>query len=289
MTDPVKSNAAAESDRTIEALLRGNALPRLELSILLAHALGMTRTALLSHVDRGVTADSANRFRQLVERRSIGEPIAYLVGSREFYSLDFTVTSDVLIPRPETELLLDAVLATVDSSDAGCPILDLGTGSGAIAVAIGHSRPGAKIVATDISGAALRIAEANARRHGVALELIQSDWYESLGSRRFEVIASNPPYVAAGDAHLESGDVRFEPKGALVGGLDGFASIRKVIAGARRHLNEGGRLLFEHGYDQGEGARCLLEDAGFVEVATLRDMSGHERVCTGRNPAGGPR
>ena len=284
MIDPVKSNTSPQSAVTIEALLHGNALPHLELRILLAHALGMTRTELAANADLRVPADSADRFRRLVERREAGEPIAYLVGSREFYSLDFEVSPDVLIPRPETELVVDAVLDIVRGFDGRVAVLDLGTGSGAIAVAVGRNQPRASVAAVDVEAAALRVAAANARRHRVDVELVRSDWYEALDGRPFDVIASNPPYVAAADAHLATGDVRFEPRSALVGGDDGLEAIRRIVAGARAHLTERGRLVFEHGYDQGEAARQLMRSAGFVDVRTLRDLAGHERVCAGRQP-----
>ena len=284
MIDPVKSNTSHKSEVTIDALLRGNALPHLELRILLAHALGMTRTALAANGERRVPSDSADRFRRLVERRIAGEPIAYLVGSREFYSLDFDVSPDVLIPRPETELLVDAALDILRGFDGRAALLDLGTGSGAIAVAIGRNHPQANVVAADVGAAALRVAAANARRHRVDIELVRSDWYEAIGGRRFDVIVSNPPYVAAADAHLASGDVRFEPRSALVAGDDGLEAIRRLVAGARVHLTDRGQLLFEHGYDQGEAARELMRRAGFVDVRTLRDLTGHERVCAGRQP-----
>jgi release factor glutamine methyltransferase len=281
MSDPVKSNASVDCDQTIETLLRGNALPRLELTILLAHALGMTRTALLANADETLTASAADRFRQLVARRTAGEPIAYLVGNREFYSLDLTVTPDVLIPRPETEHLVDAALDSLRAAEGHRSVLDLGTGSGAIAIAIARNHPDATVVAIDVSSAALRVAETNARRQGVDIELIRSDWYEAIGARRFDIIVSNPPYVRADDPHLESGDVRFEPRVALVSGGDGLAAIRRIVAGAPAQLADGGRLLFEHGYDQGEVARRLLEMAGFTGIRTFVDLAGHERVSGG--------
>jgi release factor glutamine methyltransferase len=192
----------------------------------------------------------------------------------------------VLIPRPETELVVDAALERIGSA-ARCRVLDLGTGSGAIALAIAFRRPGTRVVATDICGRALAVAARNARTLGLAnVAFAESDWYSALGAARFDLIASNPPYVAAADPHLAAGDLRFEPRIALASGEDGLDAIRAVVAGAPAHLVESGWLLFEHGHDQGEACRRLLAEEGFAEVATLRDLAGIERVACGQWPGG---
>jgi release factor glutamine methyltransferase len=289
METPVKSNASPELPVTVKALLHGNELPRLEQTILLGHALGMARAALLAHPERLLARKDVLRFERLVARRRAGEPIAYLVGKREFYDLELQVGPDVLIPRPETELLVDAALGCVPPARRS-RVLDLGTGSGAIALAIARHRPAAEVTAVDVSAAALAVAGANARALGIAnVRFIESDWYAALPvGERFDLIASNPPYVAAGDPHLEAGDLRFEPKIALASGNDGLSALRIVIGGARSRLVPGGCLLVEHGYDQGERCRTLLEEAGFADISTLRDLAGNDRVGCGRFLAVGP-
>jgi len=286
METPVKSNPSPDRGRTVKALLHGNELPRLELTMLLSYALGIARAALLAHPETLVAEAKAAQFRELVERRLAGEPIAYLVGKREFHGLELRVGPDVLIPRPETELLVDAVLERIPAA-AHCSILDLGTGSGAIALAIAHRRPAVRIIATDISGPALAVAAANAHALGIAnVAFVESDWYAALAPGRFDLIASNPPYVAEGDPHLDAGDLRFEPKIALASGADGLAAVRSVVGGARSRLRPGGWLLIEHGYDQAERCRRLFDEAGLIAVSTLRDLAGIDRVCCGRLPGG---
>ncbi|MEP6702122.1 MAG: peptide chain release factor N(5)-glutamine methyltransferase [Betaproteobacteria bacterium] len=266
----------------IGALLRGNDLPRLEATILLAHALDMAKASMLARLDDEVAPDFAELFRELVRRRIKGEPIAYLTASREFYGIELKITSAVLIPRPETELLVDAALERIPA-DRQIAILDLGTGSGAVALAIAVHRPQSKVIAIDVSAAALEVAVVNAHAQRVAnVNFIVSDWYATVPSGTFDLIASNPPYVAEKDPHLGQGDLRFEPNLALTAGADGLSAIRTIVAGARARLRENGWLLFEHGYDQGERCRRLVSDAGFVEVSTLRDLAGLDRVCVGR-------
>jgi release factor glutamine methyltransferase len=281
MPEPVKSNAPPHTVSNVKTLLRGNDLPHLERTILLAHALGMTRTMLLANPDYEVTPAIAAQFRQLADRRVRGEPTAYLTGTREFYSLELDVTPGVLIPRPETELLVDAALGSLDPSRSTA-VLELGTGSGAIAIALARHRPRASIVATDVSAAALEVARSNAAKLGASnIEFVHSDWYASVPGDRFDLIVSNPPYVAESDPHLAAGDLRFEPRSALTAGPDGLSAIRRIVAGGAAKLAQGGRLMFEHGYDQGEAARTLMAAAGFAAVTTLADLAGHERVCTG--------
>lgn len=269
---------------TVAALLRGNALPRLEYSLLLAHLLQVTRESVLAHPETVLSAKGAEAFAELVGRRLRGEPIAYLVGMREFYGMRLRVTPEVLIPRPETELLVDAALRRLAES-ATARVLDLGTGSGAIAIAIAAQRPRARVEAVDVQPGAVELATANARMHAVAnAQFHQSDWYSGCREAHYEVIVSNPPYIAASDPHLAQGDLRFEPRIALTPGSDGLEAIRKIVLGAPAVLAPGGWLLFEHGYDQAERCRELMSRAGFAEIATLRDLAGIERVCEGRKP-----
>jgi release factor glutamine methyltransferase len=223
------------------------------------------------------------------ERRADGEPVAYILGEQAFWDLDFAVSPAVLIPRPETELLVEQALAAAAAFLPPASILDLGTGSGAVAVtlAVEFQRRGveAHITATDVSPEALAVARVNAERHGAAIELRQGDWFRAVRGR-FHVIVANPPYVAAGDPHLEA--LRHEPLGALTAGTDGFDAIRTLIGSAPTHLYPGGRLLLEHGFDQGSRVRALLRRAGFRAVATLPDLAGIERVSTGRHDGASP-
>ena len=216
-----------------------------------------------------------------VRRRRAGEPVAYITGEREFFSLAFRVTPAVLIPRPETELLVEAALASIPA-DAPARVLDLATGSGCVAVAIANERPGAQVTATDVSREALAVARENAKRHGTRIDLVESDWFAALAGRRFDLIVANPPYVAEDDPHLAAGDLRFEPRAALVAGPKGLDCIETIVEQAIHHLRAGGRLLFEHGYDQAPCARALLAAAGYGDIVTRRDLAGIERVSGGR-------
>lgn len=255
---------------------------RLEAQILLGHALGQVRAWLIAHAADALTPAQAGQFLALLQRRLGGEPVAYLLGEREFYGLAFRVTPAVLIPRPETELLVELALARIP---AGRPwrVLDLGTGSGAVAVALALQRPAAEITAVDQSAAALAVAEDNAARLGTRnLHFLHGDWYAPLGEARFELIVSNPPYIAAADPHLTQGDLRFEPAVALASGADGLDDIRRIVAGAAAHLAPAGWLLFEHGYDQAAACRQLLVQAGFQQVASAADLAGIERVSYGQ-------
>jgi release factor glutamine methyltransferase len=251
-------------------------------ALLLAHALGHPRAWLLAHGGDAVAAEDAGRFEALVERRATGVPVAYLTGSRGFWTLDLAVTPATLIPRPETELLVELALARIPS-DVESGVADLGTGSGAIALAIAKERPRARVVATDASVDALDVARENARCNGIGnVEFRQGDWYAPLVGEAFDLIASNPPYIALGDPHLEEGDLRFEPPAALSSGIDGLDAIRSIVRDAPAHLREGGWLLLEHGWEQGEAVSTLLRDAGFVDVATERDLEQRDRVTLGR-------
>jgi release factor glutamine methyltransferase len=255
---------------------------RREAVLLLRHVLGVSDAWLIAHPDDLVDVAQAAAFRGLVERRARGEPVAYLTGTRGFHALELRVTPDVLIPRPETELLVDCALQRIPE-DMEWAVADLGTGSGAIALAIAKARPRAKVVATDASGAALAVARANADR--LALRNVQfahGDWCAALGDARFDLIVSNPPYIAESDAHLREGDLRFEPAAALASGSDGLDAIRIIVRDARAHLHDGGWLLFEHGFDQGPAVRELLAAHDYTEVFTQRDLEARERVSGGR-------
>jgi release factor glutamine methyltransferase len=289
MGNTVNLNALHGGAASIESLLRGNAespvLPRLERTILLSYASGMNRAALLAYPERMLEREVVDRYDALCGRRAAGEPVAYLVMQREFYGVPLTVTESVLIPRPETELLVDAALARL-AVDRKVRVLDLGTGSGAVAIAIATQRPDAAVVAVDVSPAALHVARQNAMANAAkGVRCIASNWYAELVEERFDLIASNPPYIAEGDPHLLEGDLRFEPQLALRSGPDGLDAIRQIVAGAPARLLPGGWLLLEHGFDQGERCRTLLAGAGFVDVETLPDLNGLERVTAGRRSA----
>jgi release factor glutamine methyltransferase len=257
-------------------------LDPLENRILLCHATGLSRVQLITRTDQALTADEAARLNELLQRRLAGEPIAYIVGRREFFGLDFAVSEAVLIPRPDTELLVELALERLPPQGR---LLDMGTGSGAIAVSIAHSRPDAAVTALDVSDAALSIARANAAHNAARVRFLHSDWFGALAEDdAFDVIASNPPYIAAGDHHLSQGDLRFEPAGALTDHADGLSALRTIVAGSPAHLAPGGWLLMEHGYDQAAAVRALLDGAGYTGVQSWRDLAGIERASGGRRP-----
>lgn len=271
-------------NRTIAQTLAATQLDLVEARALMRHALGVDDAYLIAHATRIVSEAQGEFFAALAARRAAGEPVAYIVGQREFYSLDFKVTPAVLIPRPETELLVEFALDRAADSEQA--ILDLGTGSGCVAISIATQRPRARVVAADSSAAALALARENAQTYAVTnLEFVQSDWFSALAGLRFNVIVANPPYVAANDPHLRRGDLRFEPAEALVGGTDGLDCIRRIVASAPDYLSTGGWLAFEHGYDQAARCRRLLADAGFGEVFSLADLASIERVSGGRRTA----
>lgn len=253
-----------------------------EARILLEHASGRSSSWLYLHADDELDAELAARYEDLLAQRQNGVPIPYLTGTRGFWTLDLDVTSDVLIPRPETELLVELALQRIPQADV-VDVADLGTGSGAIALALASERPQARVIATDASRSALAVASANAARLGLArVEFAHGDWCDALPARRYALIASNPPYIALGDAHLQQGDLRFEPAAALSSGIDGLDAIRRISNDANQYLLDGGWLLFEHGWDQGQAVRAVLEAAGFVDVATYRDLGDRDRVSLGR-------
>lgn len=274
--------AAGQAGVTVAQALRESGIDPSEARILLAWASGLAPTALIAHPEACLAVAELESFRAVAKRRRVGEPIAYLVGERDFYGLTLRVTPEALIPRPETELLVDFALQRLSPAGA---VLDLGTGSGAIALALKSQRPDARVTAVEQSEAALAIARDNAARLGLEVEMLLGSWFEPLGVRRFEVIVSNPPYVAAGDHHLAEGDVRFEPRAALLGGADGLDAFRQIVSGAMRHLNRGGWLGVEHGAGQDAAARALLERAGLEFVESRYDLAGIARIVCGRyNP-----
>jgi release factor glutamine methyltransferase len=270
---------------TVRELLRGgDDLPgysaRRDAEILLCHALGQSRSWLYTWPQREVPEHEAERYRQLLAKRRDGQPVAYLVGQREFWSLPLRVNQHTLIPRPETETLVSWALELELPPQAR--VLDLGTGTGAIALALARERPRWQLKGVDSSEDALGVARLNAVM--LALERVgftRSDWYQAVAGQRFHLLVSNPPYIDAGDHHLQQGDLRFEPRGALVAADEGLADLAQLIAGAPAHLHPGGWLLLEHGYRQGEAVRALLHQAGFGPVATRRDLAGLERVSGG--------
>lgn len=255
--------------------------PRLDAEALLAHTAGMTRSGLIAHGDRTLDPDVLARYRSLIARRTGGEPVAYLTGRREFWSLDLEVTPATLIPRPETELLVERALKRISPESASL-IADLGAGSGAVALAIAHERPRARVIAIDRSAAGLTVARRNAMRLDIAnVEFREGDWFAPLTDLRFDLIVSNPPYVRVGDPHLREGDLRFEPAGALVAGRDGLEAICHIALHAPRHLRPGGGLILEHGHDQAASVQTILRDRGYRDIVSCRDLSGVERVTEG--------
>ena len=268
------------------------AIGRTDAQVIMAHLLGVNRAYLAANPMRVLTETEDARVDSLVARRSLGHPVAYLLGTREFYSREFAVSPEVLIPRPETETLVEAALdvmrnrgQTSPPETDVCPLslLDLGTGSGAIAITLACERCGLEVTATDSSAEALEVARANAAKHGARVEFAQGPWYRPVAGRRFDLIVSNPPYVAARDPHLSQGDLRFEPRQALTdGSADGLDSLRAIAAGAAAHLKPGGWLLVEHGYDQAVDVARLLEQAGFAQPQSIPDLAGIPRVAGAR-------
>ena len=265
----------------IENLVRDSGLPRPEAELLLCFVMGRERAHLVAHRDDAVGPLEADQARAWFARRRAGEPIAYITARREFYGIPLYVTPDVLIPRPETEQLVDLALERMPPGVSALA-LDLGTGSGAIAVALAHERPGLRITASDVSEAALAVARENARCRGADIELVRSDWFKDLQPGSFDLIASNPPYVKAEDVHLRLGDVRFEPRVALVGGDSGLDCIESIAAQARARLRPGGWLILEHGYDQRNRCLNLLRDLGYADAEDFDDLAGIPRVCAAR-------
>jgi release factor glutamine methyltransferase len=258
-------------------------IARRDAELLLAAAWNLSRGALLARSGEPVPDDVVARFNSWCTRRAAGEPVAYLLGRREFWSMMFEVTPAVLVPRPETELLVERVLDEVTESEA--QVADLGTGSGAIAIAIAHERPRWQVLGTDLSDAALSVARLNgARLVANRVEWRVGDWFQALDGRRFDVLASNPPYIDANDPVLAADGLRHEPRGALTPGGDGLAALTTLINGAPDHLRSEGWLFLEHGATQGAALRGALVARGFTHVTSHRDLAGHERVTEGKWP-----
>ena len=252
-------------------------VPRLDARLLMQHLLGITHAQFLADPDRRLSGEELEAFLSLILRRERGEPVAYLVGEKDFYSRSFRVTPDVLIPRPDTELIVTLALKRLKTL-AWPRVLDLGTGSGAIAVTIACEHPEAAVLAVDVSSEALAVARGNADRLGGRVSFLQSDWFSALGDEQFDLVVANPPYVAARDPHLLQDGLPFEPDLALTDGGDGLSCIRRIVGDAPRHLLPGGWLLIEHGYDQAAAVRGLLGEGPYAEIATWQDLSGVDRV-----------
>ncbi len=248
--------------------------------VLLRHVLQCPAARLVAWPEQRLEAADWACYRGLVERRAAGEPVAYLTGAREFYGREFRVTPAVLIPRPDTELLVELALAHF-AGRRGARVLDLGTGSGALAVTLALELDAPELTALDRSREALWVAMANAARLGASVSFVQSDWFAALGEERFELIVANPPYIAAADPHLEEGDLRFEPRAALAAGAAGLDDLAEIVAAAPARLEAGGWLFLEHGYDQAAAVRGLLADAGFASIASWKDIAGIERASGG--------
>ncbi len=271
---------------TPESLLRAacTQIARVDAEALLIHALQRERAWLFAHARAALPAEAVARFEDLLARRAQGEPVAYLTGRRGFWTLDLAVGPATLIPRADTERLVELALERLDMQP-GRRVADLGTGSGAIALALASERPQAQVLATDVSAAALALAEANAQAHGLHnVAFAHGIWLAPLVGQRFDLIASNPPYIAADDPHLTQGDLRYEPLSALTSGIDGLDDIRQIATAAPAHLQPGGWLLLEHGWDQGNAVRALLSAAGFIAVETYQDLEVRDRVTLGRWP-----
>ena len=269
---------------TVRRALAQSGLVPIDAQVLLAHALGVDRAWLLAHATDELSRERADAFFALAKRRREGEPVAYLTGRREFHGLELRVTPAVLVPRPETETLVDAALERLPA-DRALRVIDLGTGSGAISLAIAHARPNAQVIATDVSGEALDVARDNATRLALAnVAFAHGSWYDALdaGEAPFDAILANPPYVAGGDPHLVEGDLPHEPPVALSPGGDGLDALRIIVAGARARLADGGWLGVEHGHDQSEAVKALFAEAGLGAVEARRDLAGIPRVVLGR-------
>jgi release factor glutamine methyltransferase len=258
----------------------------MEARLLLQQVLGVNRAWLIAHANDALQTNRDGEFQALLTRRLAGEPIAYLMQQREFYGLTLRVSPATLIPRADSETLVDAALEKIPHpTTKPITVLDLGTGSGAIALAIAHNRPQAKVLAVDASDAALTVAQHNASQLKLSnVQFALSDWYANLAEQRFDVIVSNPPYIAKNDPHLSQGDLRFEPLSALAAGVDGLDDIRQITQQGLIHLMPQGWLMLEHGYDQGTAVRELMAEAGLVEITSKQDLGGNDRVTLGKNP-----
>lgn len=260
----------------------GERVGRLDARLLAGHVCGLSHAQLITANDRALSADEQHKLERLVARRAAGEPLAYLVGEAGFFGRTLTVSPAVLVPRPETEELVERALGWL-AETAKPSVLDLGTGSGAIALTLALEKPDAQVVAVDLSADALMVARSNGARHQARVDWRQGNWYSAISAdERFDLIVSNPPYIAADDPHLAGDGVCVEPRLALTDGADGLECLRAIIAGAPNHLKPGGKILLEHGHDQGEAARNLLALAGFKDNATWADLSGNDRMSGGQ-------
>jgi release factor glutamine methyltransferase len=256
---------------------------RVDADELLRHVLGKDGAWVFAHGDEALAPDAVERLAALVAARAAGRPVAYLTGRRGFWRFDLEVTPDTLIPRADTECLVEQALARLPV-DRTLRLLDLGTGTGAIALAIASERPLADVTATDASAGALAVAAGNARDAGLPVRFLPGDWFAAVPREQFDLVLSNPPYIADDDPHLQQGDLRFEPRTALASGADGLDAIRAICAGTPAHLAPGGWLLVEHGFEQGAAVRDLFRAAGLEQVATERDLEHRDRVTLGRRP-----
>ncbi|HEX2540898.1 MAG TPA: peptide chain release factor N(5)-glutamine methyltransferase [Caldimonas sp.] len=268
-------------DALLEA--RRSGIDALDAQLLMAGALRTSRSAVIAHGERVLQPAEQAQWQEWVRRRSSGEPLAYLLGEKEFHGLGLEITDDVLVPRPETELLVDWALSLMAGGSDAPTVVDLGTGSGAVALAIKHRRPAARVTATDISLAALRVAARNAERLDLELEFLAGAWWRPAAGRRFHLAVANPPYVAADDPHLAA--LAHEPRGALTPGGDGLAALREIIDGADAHLEPGGWLLVEHGFDQAGAVRDRMTAAGLTDAQTRTDLADQPRVTAARRRA----
>ena len=281
MTTVAEALQWAES--TLKAMGSGEgADPAVDAAWLLGHVLGRNQAWLRAWRDHEIPTEMKARFEALITRRGAGEPVAYLTGSQGFWSLDLEVTADTLVPRPDTELLVECALELLD--DAVKSVVDLGTGTGAIALALASERPRWQVSATDIDSATLALAQRNAERLRLPVRFVQSHWLQMLADEKFDLIISNPPYIRSDDPHLNGVGVRYEPLRALASGVDGLDAIREIIDDAPAHLFDGGWLMLEHGYDQGDAVRTLLHAAGWKDVETRQDLGGNDRMTMGRKP-----
>jgi release factor glutamine methyltransferase len=282
LSSSIQQLLTSDTPRLAAALGLEASTARIEVQCLLQEVLHVQRVYLVAHPERNLDETELGHYNRLLQRRLAGEPIAYILGEREFFGLNFKVTPATLIPRPDTELLVELAIKRIPKHES-YKVLDMGTGSGAIALAIAHECPQADVLASDVTAAALVVAQENARALGLSnVSFVRSDWFTAMGEQQFALIVSNPPYIEADDPHLKQGDVRFEPVTALVSGAEGLDDIRKIIEQSASHLLPGGWLLLEHGYDQAARVRNLLEMAKYESIFSACDLAGIERASGGR-------
>lgn len=280
----IREHGLFAQQQLIQSLALDSHEAQLEAQLLLQTALKVERAWLIAHEIDALGANNHAEFQTLLLRRLKGEPIAYILGYREFYGLKLCVTPDTLIPRPDTETLVEAALAKIPLHTK-VQILDLGTGTGAIALAVAHHRPHAQLMAIDASENALTIAQKNAKNLNIAnVQFLHSDWFSTINPQRFDLILSNPPYIEASDTHLQQGDLRFEPITALASGSDGLDDIRRIVQDCQVYLKPQGWLMLEHGFNQAQAVADLMADSGLVDIATIKDLGGNDRVTIAKNP-----